>query len=122
VFFLSQKISWDLLGYQKALVTDMDFWQPAGHYFQWADTGTSTRCYIFGIVRDVYTANFVHAHSDSKYRAMSPGHAYNGWARKEYYTGRQVQLAALGRGASAGDYRAADGLTAGKNRVGLVPR
>jgi hypothetical protein len=122
VSFNSQKIDWDMLGYQKIFIEDMDFWQPEGHFFQWSDTGTITRCYLFGGKRNVFTANFVHAHSGSSNRVAPPGHAYKGWVRKEYHEGRLAQLGALGRGAGAGDWTAADGLTAGVNKVGLTAR
>lgn len=118
----SQKLPWDNHALHDAFRDDLDFWQPAGHYFQWGDVGTSTRCYIFGVIRDVYRANFVHAHSDSKEIAMTPGHAYNGWARKDYYDGKMMQNAALGRTDDPRAWGAADGLTGGKNRLSTVPR
>ena len=57
---VARKIPWEKNEIAVKLSQGWEPWHPGGHYFGWTSTGTSTRCYNFGNVENVYWVGFFH--------------------------------------------------------------
>ncbi len=114
-----KKVDWEHNQIKSLLNQKGEFITPGGHYFVWSDEFTRTRCYYFGGIMNVYVVKWVHnrhgrgtgSEADAE-DTWTPGWAYAGWGRLEYYTGKLMMLGYLGQHETGMD---TDALTGAKN-------
>jgi len=90
------KIKWENSYHNSRLNQKGDFFVPGGHYFKWSDNFFRTRCYIFGPVETVYSAQWMHHIHGGAEDTPDAGTSYAGWVRLDYYEGRLASMFELG--------------------------
>ena len=117
------KVDWEHNVHKLLLNQKGEFISPGGHYFAWSDDFRRTRCYYFGGVMNVYTVKYVHNRHGRGTGSVAdgedtwtPGWAYVGWGRLEYYKGIDAVVRGLGQ-TEANMGIATDSLTGAKNNT-----
>lgn len=115
------KVDWEHNAIKMLLNQKGEFISPGGHYYVWSDNFRRTRCYLFGGIMNVYTVKYVHNKHGNGGKGISedtwtPGWAYAGWGRLEYYEGIDAVVRGLGQ-TEANMGIATDALTGAKNNT-----
>ena len=89
----SNKLLWDKHHLVKSFVQDgLEFFTMGGHYFTWSNDVYKTRCMLFGPVKSVYAAVFVHHRHGQSVATATAYEAYVGWVRVGYMEGKLNQV------------------------------